>query len=98
MIRENITLDEVIASLNEIYAADPEAMKLLIESRVPCNSELVDHPTVQCISFNNIHKVGILGVLNGIFGADERGIGAIAAHFTASGKLTGFVKAGPNVL
>ncbi len=41
------TLDEAIACLNMIHAADPTVLGKLISFRVPCNSELALHPTVQ---------------------------------------------------
>ena len=73
MIKEDITLDDFLKILNEIASVDPEAMKNLIEARVPCNDELVNHPEVQVGAYEGVYKVGILGILNGIFGTYEEG-------------------------
>ena len=64
MIHEQITIDETISFLNTLLAIDGDAVTRLIESRVTCNQDLVDHPTVQC----GKDFVGMLGILNGLFG------------------------------
>lgn len=80
MIKESVTINEVIEILNEAVARDREAINNLISSRVGCNKVLADHPTIQ-VRFNYIeHSVGLLGVLNGLFGIDDiSGWGAITA-------------------
>jgi hypothetical protein len=59
---------------------DPEATDKLVKSRVPCNEALAEHPTIQCGIFDGTkqNRVGLLGVLNGLFGCDANGCGAIA--------------------
>lgn len=44
---DNISIDQVIAILNEAVAADAKAITNLIDHRVPCNRELADHPSIQ---------------------------------------------------
>lgn len=52
--------------LNEILKADKEAVDRIFDTRVPCNSELAEHPTVQVgIGGDGNAEVGILGILNG---------------------------------
>ena len=59
----------MVEFLNEICRIDPYAMYELIESRVPCNQELSDHPTVQVqLDRDGGPVVGFLGVLNGWYG------------------------------
>ncbi len=75
-------IDHTIAFLNELVAIDPEALALLIETRVPCNQALADHPSVQVQSRGGGEPgwrfcVGFLGVLNGILGADDNGWGFV---------------------
>jgi hypothetical protein len=41
-------IDKVISCLNEAFAADPLAMRLLLINRVQCNRSLADHPTIVC--------------------------------------------------
>jgi len=74
MIKQTITIDEVITLLNELIALDKSAVAALLANRVPCNKALADHPTVQ-VGLQN--DVGMLGVINGLFGVDDDGLGAI---------------------
>ena len=75
-----VTVDAAIAVLNRALEADPKALSDLVAARVPCNAALADDPTVQCGECGCIPlAVGLLGIINGIFGADERGVGYISA-------------------
>lgn len=74
---EPITVEQAIGRLNEINEMDPTVLPALINFRVPCNQALADHPTVQVGHGQDGYEVGLLGILNGIFGADERGWGHI---------------------
>jgi len=91
-----LTVDTAIEFLNELLRADPQAVSALIETRVPCNQELADHPTVQVRSYglNGGYQVGLLGILNGLFGVDEEGWGPIAAQYDENDDTTviGFVR------
>jgi len=92
VIRQNVTLDGTIAFLNELTAIDRVAMTMLLTNLVPCSKDLVKHPTVQVgEGQDGIPIVGLLGILNGLFGIDDDGWGAIAAVFE-DGKLVEFVK------
>lgn len=85
MIREQITIKEVIGFLNQLVLIDPDAIRMLIETRVACNQTLLDHPTVQVLAREEMDgiagEVGVLGPINGLFGADDEGWGPIAACF-----------------
>lgn len=78
MIKTTVTLEEVVNLFNTATKADPGAMRALIETRVPCNKELASHPSIQVCEDCT---VGLLGLLNGIFGSDEKGWGTLAADF-----------------
>lgn len=82
-IRESITIDEAIEVLNSGLKADPVAMTALIGSRVKCNPAFAGHPTIQVGDHPECGgmSVGLLGILNGLFGIDEQGWGPIVAHF-----------------
>jgi len=86
-IKHAITLQDTINLLNEMLALDARATYRLISSRAACNKELGDHPTIQVL---DIGEVGLLGVLNGLFGVDEEDYGAIAAVFD-NGELIEFI-------
>lgn len=87
MIQKSITIEHAVAVLNEALELDPDAVSELVGHRVSCNERLAEHPTIQVW----VDKVGILGILNGLFGADSQGFGAIAADIEdETGKVTGF--------
>lgn len=90
MLRRAITQQDVCDLLNDMLATDPAAVEALISTRVPINDVLAKHPTIQCTSVLQlagkdlkIECVGLLGVLNGLFGTFENnanvfnGFGAI---------------------
>ena len=85
-----VSPDHAIDVLNLILKADPAAAHALVEQRVPCNKALGDHPSVQVAQKDESLTVGLLGVLNGIFRADEDGWGTICAVFEDDGTLTRF--------
>lgn len=88
---DTVTSSHVIAYLNSLLLYDAQAVERLVEFRTPCNSTLRDHPTVQVLEEDGISKVGLFGVLNGIFGVNEGGFGAIAAIVEEDGTITKFI-------
>lgn len=98
--QKSITPYDVVALLNEAVKLDPAAMHALVESRVPCNEALADHPTIQVSVYDERtgeptpgqFKVGILGILNGLFGTDSAGWGCITANFEVRCEKCGEVK------
>jgi hypothetical protein len=82
--KEKISLSQVIGILNSAIRADRKAIQTLIESRKPCNKKLANHPSIQ-VGYNKRSKkyrVGLLGMLNGLFGVDKNMFGGISAVFT----------------
>lgn len=82
--------EAIVALMNELLEMDPVAVSALCHVRVPCNETLAAHPKVQVAllrdpaeagSNGDEYSVGLLGVLNGLGGADYLGRGAIAAYF-----------------
>lgn len=78
MIKESITLDEVIEALNSMLACDNKAIQSMVMDRVRCNEALADHPSAQVAGDSGYYSIGLLGVINGLFGVDEWGRGPIA--------------------
>lgn len=78
-----LTLERMVAVLNEATEADANAMRRLVEHREGCNAELADHPTIQVMAMGDggRFEVGLLGILNGIAGAFPDGYGRIYAQF-----------------
>lgn len=70
--------------------ADPVAVSGLVGQRVACNETLADHPTCQVGGGDEgPWRVGLLGVLNGIFGR-VNGPGHIAAVVEENGRVMRF--------
>lgn len=92
----SISLDHVLARLNEWTQMDTTAMEALIEKRTRCNDALADAPSIQALKCEEGEgfEVGVLGVLNGLFGSieegEKKGWGQIAAVFDDSGRLQEF--------
>lgn len=76
MLKPSVTIEETIALLNSALETDREAISSLIEHRVPCSDAMAEHPTIQ-VSPNQ--TVGLLGIINGLFGTDERATAARSA-------------------
>ena len=77
--------------LNSALEADPRAIETLIGLRVPVNVELRDHPTIQVSSVPyQGSMMGLLGILEGIFGIDEEGMGAIEMEVDEQGWIQYF--------
>lgn len=81
MVKRRVTPGGVVKLLNEMVKLDRKAVDDLISHRATCNEELSKHRTVQVRKIGRNYQVGLLGVLNGIFGVDERDRGIIAAVY-----------------
>ncbi len=90
MIKGITTIYNVVAFLNSLLEYDREALQALCFKCVMCNEKLGEHPTVQTDLNVGMYSVGLVGVLNGLFGVDSEGWGAIAATVDDEGKLVGF--------
>lgn len=88
----NVSVDHAIGVLNRIHKADSSVLNALINYRVPCNEELADDPTVQVGKRNPGPgmEVGLLGIINGIFGVQKDNTGYIAAVADGNGMLIRF--------
>lgn len=93
-IRETVTADDAVALMNEALQLDPVGFSDLVGARVPCNTALGDHPTIQCGASEDRTEctVGLLGVINGLFGVADDHHGAIAAIANDDGDIEAFVR------
>lgn len=91
-IAETVQEDMVqtaIRVLNEALAADPAAVRALFAVRAPANALLTQHPTIQVICGKaGAHdpgppscSVGVLGLINGLFGVGADGYGKVTAIY-----------------
>ena len=92
MIYDAISIRQAVAVLNDLVKTDRDAMRRLIQQRVPCNEAMLNHPTAQALKINEGDEptIGLLGVLNALFGIDAEGWGPIAAVFDGMGTLESF--------
>lgn len=74
----------IVTFLNELLEIDRPAIAALLANRVTCNQALADHPTVQVGAQHGGYHVGMLGILNGLCGIDDKGYGPINAVFDES--------------
>lgn len=92
---KQVSVEHAVRILNEMLLLDREATTRLFdpEKRVPCNEQIFNHPTIQvgCGS-NGEDVVGILGVLNGIFGKNALGRGEIVLQYGHDGKIEKFLE------
>lgn len=93
-MKKSITVQDVCDFLNEILKLDPECTKSLVTKRVKCNKAISDHPTIQVQQSSALYpdKVGILGILNGMFGVRGDGVGPICAELDGNNKIVCFKK------
>lgn len=97
--RNEVTVDQVVELLNGALLLDRTAITSLVQTRVACTKRLADHQTIQvglapgfdADDKNLEYEVGVLGLLNGLFGIDERQWGAIAAEMDKAGHVMQFV-------
>lgn len=70
------SIDNVVNLLNEAFKLDPEALEKLAFARVKCNEDLANHPTIVVYQAaeGSRCEVGLLGILNGLFGTSEERI------------------------
>jgi hypothetical protein len=73
MVNDPLSVDKAIEILNSIVEVDRSALSNLINQRVLCNEILAGHLTVQVSCVNGENKVGLLGILNGLFGTFDSG-------------------------
>lgn len=90
MKQEHVSIDSTVWLLNSLVKIDPEMMDKLFGCRVDCNEIIARHPTVQVDEYSpGKYTVGMLGILNGLFGTNEEGHGLITS-IKQDGVLIGF--------
>lgn len=90
-------ITNALAALNTALELDPVAMRELFGTRVWCNQELADHPSIQVREEDGRFSVGVIGLLNGILGVNpETQAGYLAAQYDDRNQLTGFIRFEPD--
>jgi hypothetical protein len=71
-------LAECIATyFNQLLKVDKPAVAAMFANRVPCNKAMADHPTVQVTAQHGGYHVGLIGILNGLCGVRDDGMGRL---------------------
>lgn len=84
-LKKFVSIQDTVDFLNSLIDIDPDAISNLSSVRVGCNKAMADHPTVQVAGISKSYFiVGIVGILNGLFGSDEYGWGHISADYEGS--------------
>jgi hypothetical protein len=93
-IKKSVSVQDVLELLNEILEKDPECVQSLVNQRVKCNDAVANHPTIQVQKFkkDKYPKVGLIGILNCLFGMRADGMGPICASVIKSGKILKILK------
>lgn len=92
MLKDTVGRRDVIEYLNSLLDADAAAVSALFSLRISCGTELAEHPTVQVGTMGGAHPlVGFIGILNGLFGADEDGWGFLGAVYE-EGRIVRFAE------
>jgi len=74
--------ERIARFLNDALDIDRAAIATLCGMRVPCNQKLADHPTIQVrAEEDGTFSLGLIGLLNGLIGTDEKQHGYLAATF-----------------
>ncbi len=86
MIKTDVGVEEFVVFMNNLLEVDPDFVKSLVGFRTPCDTGLVEHPTVQVGWLgDDFHIAGFIGVMNGFFGVYDdgklEGHGAFAAVY-----------------
>jgi hypothetical protein len=77
-MKEVVTIQDVIDLLNKLIYWDQSTAQRLLTHREPCNPFIALHPTIQVGKDEPGNTViGIMGILNGLFGVRDDGRGPI---------------------
>lgn len=89
-------LEFAVESLNQALKADPKTIQYMMQQRFLCSKSLAEHPTIQSSENDGEFSIGVMGLINGLFGVDKDGYGFIAGIWELDVNeepvnLTGFV-------
>jgi hypothetical protein len=81
---------QAVDVLNQALAADPKAIQLLFDYRVSVGDTVADHESIMVRTKQGKHTLGVLGLLNGILGLNEKGTGPVMAEIDDNGMIERF--------
>ena len=97
MAKKSITPQDACDLLNGFLELDNECAQALLNHYIKCNKSIEDHPSIQVTQTDNQYisyamgpMVRFLGLLNGMFGANEYGEGPIVCTEDEDGNIINF--------
>lgn len=74
-----VSVKEAIDLLNDALKTDRKSIEEMFKTRIKCTKKLMNHKTIQVRKYisDEFPTVGVLGLINGIFGISEKGAGPI---------------------
>lgn len=92
MIKRLITAQDVCDLMNDLLQLDRSCVNEMIKTRFRCNQDTADHPTVQVRKYpeDEYFTVGLIGILNGLFGIREDGFGGLCYECDEDGNVIKF--------
>jgi len=78
--------DNAVKILNEALELEPDVIRRMFYFKFCVGPGLVEHPTIQVLKADNvrdfdIHTLGVLGLINGLFGIRADGYGRITGIY-----------------
>ena len=90
-VKKIISIEDVCEILNDLLKIDYDACFRLVNHRETCNVKVYNHPTIMVAEIAGEYTVGIIGLLNGMFGIREDGFGQLCYNMdNDSEKITEF--------
>ena len=95
MTKPLISPKMAVEVLNRAFAADSKAVRTIFACRAPCNQQLADDPTIQVAAYDLVpgskFSLAAIGLLNGIFGIRDDGMGYLAASYEVVCRVHGTI-------
>lgn len=85
MVKKSITPQDACNLLNEFFKLDPKSAMALTLHHEKCNQKIIDHPSIIVAEHKNGAGIGLLGIINGMFGVRKDGMGPICGEFNDNG-------------
>jgi hypothetical protein len=93
MLKKKVTAQDVCDLLNDMLVLDRKGTTAIVNHRHVCNKKISDHPTLMVRTVvedkKKISTIGLIGILNGIFGIRPDGMGDIC-YDVEKGKINSF--------
>jgi hypothetical protein len=81
--------ETAVRVLNDLLDTDPGAMQRLFDMETSCSLRMVDHGGIETGYEPDGFKIGVMSVVNALFGLTDEGEGCIVAEYK-DGRLVGF--------